>query len=93
MGGAGGSCYTDLRLHDMEPGLADNMGEGNATGSEWRTPPLWSIGLTAGVSGGVQGDLPQHVRIKSGSPHRFLGIIVSIKAAKLYDIQRRRFDP
>jgi CxxC motif-containing protein (DUF1111 family) len=44
--------YTDLLLHDMGPGLADNMGEGNATGSEWRTPPLWSIGLTPGVSGG-----------------------------------------
>jgi CxxC motif-containing protein (DUF1111 family) len=44
--------YTDLLLHDMGPGLADNMGEGNATGSEWRTAPLWSIGLTAGVSGG-----------------------------------------
>ena len=44
--------YTDLLLHDLGPGLADNMGEGIATGSEWRTPPLWSIGLTAGVSGG-----------------------------------------
>lgn len=44
--------YTDLLLHDMGAGLADNMGEGNATGSEWRTSPLWSIGLTAGISGG-----------------------------------------
>jgi CxxC motif-containing protein (DUF1111 family) len=44
--------YTDLLLHDMGPGLADNMGELDATGSEWRTPPLWSIGLTPGVSGG-----------------------------------------
>ena len=44
--------YTDLLLHDMGAGLADNMGELGATGSEWRTPPLWSIGLTAGVSGG-----------------------------------------
>ena len=44
--------YTDLLLHDMGPGLADNMGEGVATGSEWRTAPLWNIGLTAGVSGG-----------------------------------------
>ncbi|MES2467096.1 MAG: di-heme oxidoredictase family protein [Verrucomicrobiota bacterium] len=44
--------YTDLLLHDMGPGLADNMGEEEATGSEWRTAPLWSIGLTAGVSGG-----------------------------------------
>ncbi len=44
--------YTDLLLHDMGSGLADNLGEGNAAGSEWRTAPLWSIGLTAGVSGG-----------------------------------------
>jgi CxxC motif-containing protein (DUF1111 family) len=44
--------YTDLLLHDMGSGLADNMGEGTAAGSEWRTSPLWSIGLTAGVSGG-----------------------------------------
>lgn len=44
--------YTDLLLHDMGPGLADNMGEGVADGSEWRTAPLWNIGLTAGVSGG-----------------------------------------
>ncbi|HXI85598.1 MAG TPA: di-heme oxidoredictase family protein [Verrucomicrobiae bacterium] len=44
--------YTDLLLHDMGPGLADNLGEGNATGSEWRTSPLWSIGLTPSVNGG-----------------------------------------
>ena len=44
--------YTDLLLHDMGTGLADNMGEGNATGSQWRTSPLWSIGLTDGISGG-----------------------------------------
>jgi CxxC motif-containing protein (DUF1111 family) len=44
--------YTDLLLHDLGPGLSDNMGEGAAAGSEWRTAPLWSIGLTAGVSGG-----------------------------------------
>lgn len=44
--------YTDLLLHDLGAGLADNLGEGVATGAEWRTPPLWSVGLTAGVSGG-----------------------------------------
>ena len=44
--------FTDLLLHDMGEGLADTMGEHLATGSEWRTPPLWSVGLTAGVSGG-----------------------------------------
>jgi CxxC motif-containing protein (DUF1111 family) len=44
--------YTDLLLHDMGPGMADNMGEGSTSGSEWRTASLWNIGLTAGVSGG-----------------------------------------
>ncbi len=44
--------FTDLLLHDMGPGLADPMRDGNANGSEWRTPPLWNIGLTADVSGG-----------------------------------------
>lgn len=43
--------YTDLLLHDMGEGLADNRPEGRATGSEWKTPPLWGIGLTAQVSG------------------------------------------
>ena len=44
--------YTDLLLHDMGPGLASTLIEGNASPSEWRTPPLWSIGLTNGVTGG-----------------------------------------
>ncbi len=43
--------YTDLLLHDMGDGLADNRPEGHATGREWRTPPLWGIGLTETVSG------------------------------------------
>ncbi|MGR3434507.1 MAG: di-heme oxidoreductase family protein [Shimia sp.] len=43
--------YTDLLLHDMGPGLADHRPEARATGREWRTPPLWGIGLTEQVSG------------------------------------------
>ncbi len=43
--------YTDLLLHDMGEGLADNRPEGLANGREWRTPPLWGIGLTEQVSG------------------------------------------
>ncbi|KAF0224521.1 MAG: hypothetical protein FD176_1105 [Rhodospirillaceae bacterium] len=42
--------YTDLLLHDMGDGLADNRPEGMASGSEWKTPPLWGIGLTQVVS-------------------------------------------
>ena len=37
--------YTDLLLHDMGDLLADGVGDHEATGREWRTPPLWSIGL------------------------------------------------
>ncbi|MBH53723.1 MAG: thiol oxidoreductase [Opitutaceae bacterium] len=37
--------YTDLLLHDMGAGLADSRPDFDATGSEWRTPPLWGIGL------------------------------------------------
>ncbi len=43
--------YTDLLLHDMGPGLADNRPEGRANGQEWRTAPLWGIGMTETVSG------------------------------------------
>ena len=43
--------YTDLLLHDMGEGLADGQQEGLASGSEWRTPPLWGIGLVDVVSG------------------------------------------
>ncbi len=38
--------YTDLLLHDMGSGLASDHAEGDASGREWRTPPLWGIGLT-----------------------------------------------
>lgn len=43
--------YTDMLLHDMGEGLADELIEGRASGREWRTAPLWGIGLTETVSG------------------------------------------
>ncbi|WP_415184919.1 di-heme oxidoredictase family protein [Phaeovulum sp.] len=43
--------YTDLLLHDIGPGLADKRPEGTAFGGEWRTAPLWGIGLTKAVTG------------------------------------------
>ena len=42
--------YTDMLLHDMGEGLADGFSEGKANGREWRTPPLWGIGLTPTVN-------------------------------------------
>lgn len=44
--------YTDLLLHDMGPDLDDGYTEGRALSSEWRTPPLWGIGLQASFQGG-----------------------------------------
>ena len=43
--------YTDLLVHDMGDGLADGRPEGGASGREWRTAPLWGIGLTEVVNG------------------------------------------
>ena len=46
--------YSDLLLHDMGPGLADQRSEFQAGGQDWRTPPLWGLGLTQTVSGHTQ---------------------------------------
>ena len=43
--------YTDLLLHDMGEGLADGRPDFEADGREWRTPPLWGIGLVETVNG------------------------------------------
>jgi CxxC motif-containing protein (DUF1111 family) len=60
--------YADFLLHDMGAGLADHRPEGQADGFEWRTPPLWGIGLTEIVSGhtfflhdGRARDLPEAI--------------------------------
>lgn len=43
--------YTDLLLHDMGPALADGRPLGTASGQEWKTPPLWGLGLVLEVNG------------------------------------------
>lgn len=44
--------YTDLLLHDMGKGLDDGYTEGQAKTSEWKTPPLWGLGLSKNSQGG-----------------------------------------
>ncbi len=44
--------FTDLLVHDMGPGLDDHYTEGTAQTSEWRTTPLWGLGLAPNVQGG-----------------------------------------
>lgn len=46
------SPYTDLLLHDMGSGLNDGYTEGGALPQEWRTPPLWGLGLSKNSQGG-----------------------------------------
>lgn len=43
--------YTDLLLHDMGPALADGRPDFQASGQQWRTPPLWGVGLLRDVNG------------------------------------------
>ncbi|HEX2010569.1 MAG TPA: di-heme oxidoredictase family protein [Roseateles sp.] len=43
--------YTDLLLHDMGEGLADGRPDFQADGRQWKTPPLWGIGLIKDVNG------------------------------------------
>ncbi|MBM5822248.1 MAG: c-type cytochrome [Cyanobacteria bacterium K_Offshore_surface_m2_011] len=45
--------YTDLLLHDMGAGLDDGVAEKGARGRDWRTAPLWGIGLAQRVNGSV----------------------------------------
>jgi CxxC motif-containing protein (DUF1111 family) len=90
--------YTDLLLHDMGPGLADNMGEGSASGTEWRTAPLWNIGLTAGVSGGeaylhdgrartIEEAILWHGGEAEAAKNEFLGMTAAERAALVRFIQ------
>ncbi len=44
--------YSDFLLHDMGPALDDGYTEGSALTSEWRTPPLWGLGLSKNSQGG-----------------------------------------
>jgi CxxC motif-containing protein (DUF1111 family) len=42
--------YTDLLLHDLGPGLDDGVAEREARSAEWRTAPLWGVGLTRRIN-------------------------------------------
>jgi CxxC motif-containing protein (DUF1111 family) len=44
--------FTDLLLHDMGPALDDGYTEGSALTAEWKTPPLWGLGLSKNSQGG-----------------------------------------
>jgi CxxC motif-containing protein (DUF1111 family) len=75
--------YTDLLLHDMGSGLNDGYTEGSALPEEWRTPPLWGLGLSKNSQGGqyfllhdgratsIEAAISQHGGEGQGSNTRF----------------------
>jgi CxxC motif-containing protein (DUF1111 family) len=54
LSGVDADLYSDLLLHDMGPGLADNRPDGDANGSEWRTAPLWGTRLVGDFLNGEE---------------------------------------
>jgi CxxC motif-containing protein (DUF1111 family) len=61
------TLYSDLLLHDMGPGLADNIPLGQATGSQWKTTPLWGLSLrTAYLHDGRTTDLTSAIQAHAG---------------------------
>ncbi len=87
--------YSDLLLHDMGPALADNFPEGEATGAEWRTTPLWGLGIVENLLGGTPfylhdgrtSDLTEvidlHLGEASGSRDRFFELKAEERQAVL----------
>ncbi len=89
------ALYSDLLLHDMGAALADNYPEGDASGTEWRTTPLWGLGNVGNVLGGTPfylhdgrtSDLSEAIRLHGGEAQaardRFVNLNESDKAALL----------
>lgn len=81
--------YTDLLLHDLGPALADAKRDGAAEPAEWRTPPLWGIGLFEQVSGhtrylhdGRARDLAEAILWHGGEAQRARDGFAALPAAK-----------
>ncbi|MAX27622.1 MAG: thiol oxidoreductase [Cyclobacteriaceae bacterium] len=85
--------YTDLLLHDMGPGLDDGATEGSAETYEWRTPPLWGLGLAPNSQGGsyflmhdgrarsIEEAIVMHGGEAENSKNQFVSLSVSDKEA------------
>ena len=89
------ALYSDLLLHDLGAELADNYPEGDATGTEWRTTPLWGLGIVENLLGGTPfylhdgrtSDLSQAILSHGGEAasvrNRFANLSAGDKAALL----------
>lgn len=87
--------FSDLLMHDMGPGLDDGYTEGTASSSEWRTAPLWGLGLSPDSQGGAYyllhdgraNSIEQAIELHGGeaetSRNAFVGLGSSERAALL----------
>jgi hypothetical protein len=80
--------YTDLLLHDMGPGLADGFLQGSATGSEFRTAPLWRVSdrqhfLHDGRATSISEAIDAHGGQAAGAADRFRALEASDRQALL----------
>lgn len=91
--------YTDLLLHDMGPGLDDGVAELGAVSSEWRTAPLWGIGLTRrinrqatylhdGRARSLEEAILWHGGEASGSRERYLALAPRERGALLHWLEQ-----
>lgn len=93
------ALYSDLLLHDMGAALADHYPEGDASGTEWRTTPLWGLGNVGNVLGGTPfylhdgrtSDLSEAILLHGGEAQaardRFVNLNENDKAALLAFLQ------
>lgn len=84
------NLYSDLLLHDMGPALADGRPDHDATGTEWRTRPLWGLRLAAEFLGGNPvylhdartSDLSEAIRLHGGEAQASRDAFVGLSAAE-----------
>lgn len=84
------NAYTDLLLHDMGPALADGIVEGNASGQEFRTPPLWGLSRYRGpyLHDGRAKTLDDAIRMHGGEADNAAAAYVSLPSDDARALQR-----
>ena len=85
------NAYTDLLMHDMGPALDDGYTEGSATSAEWRTTPLWGLGLSPNSQGGSYflmhdgraRSIDAAIRLHGGEAQRSLDLFNALSSNKV----------
>ncbi len=86
--------YTDMLLHDMGPELADNFIEGTALETEWRTTPLWGLGIAQSSTGGIPfymhdgrtSDLIEAIRLHGGEAEIIKNLFMNLSESDKQNI-------